>query len=98
MQKFIVERDLPDHASQLSVAELQELSRKSTQIMSTMDAKMQWVESFVTANKIYCVVLADSIDTIYLHADLTGFPIKHIEPIKTVLNQKQWPCPDLCPV
>ena len=58
MQKYVIERDLPG-AGKLSPAELQAISQKSNDVLRGMGTKIQWVQSYVTQDKIYCVYLAE---------------------------------------
>ena len=71
---------------QLSNADLQAASQKSCNVIDSLGPKLQWVESYVTANKIYCVYQAPSIDLIRQHAEQAGFPADRIEEIKTIIN------------
>ncbi|MDD4915790.1 MAG: DUF4242 domain-containing protein [Methylococcales bacterium] len=85
MPKFIVERDIPG-AGSLTVTDLQAISQKSCNVLREMGPRIQWLESFVTADKIYCIYIADSQDAIRQHAEQGGFPANRIEEIKTVID------------
>jgi hypothetical protein len=73
VQKFIIERTLPG-AGALSAAELQGVAAKSCDVLREMGPSIQWVESFVTGDKIYCVYNAESEAAIREHARRGGFP------------------------
>jgi hypothetical protein len=85
MHKYVIERDLPG-AGKLSAAELQAISRKSREILRGMGTKIQWVQSYVTDDKIYCVYLAENETDITSHAKATGFPANRISRIKTIID------------
>jgi hypothetical protein len=85
MPKFLIERELPG-AGQLSAADLQGISQKSCAILRELGPQIQWLESYVTADKIYCVYLAPNADIILEHARRGGFPANRISEIKTVID------------
>jgi hypothetical protein len=85
MQKFIIERELPG-AGQLSADQLQAVSGKSCQVLRELGPKIQWVESFVTPDKIYCVYLAESAEMIREHAIRGGFPANSIAPVNRMID------------
>ena len=85
MPKFVIERDLPG-AGKLTPAELQGISRKSCSVLSELGPSVQWVESFVTADKIYCVYIADDERAVREHAELSGFPADRVSPVAAVLD------------
>jgi hypothetical protein len=85
MPKFIIERELPG-AGTLTTDELKAVSQKSCGILRDMGPKIQWVESFVTENKIYCVYIAPDIKSVQEHAQQGGFPANRIEQIKTIID------------
>ena len=85
MQKFVIERDLPG-AGRLSPGELQAISKKSVDVLRTMGPKIQWVQSYVTDVKIYCVYLAHSEDEIRSHAKAAGLPATRVSRVKTILD------------
>jgi hypothetical protein len=82
---YVIERDLPG-AGKLSAADLQAIARKSNGVLATMGPGIQWVESFVTGDKIYCVYRADSEDAIRKHAQAGGFPANRISRVATVID------------
>jgi hypothetical protein len=85
LEKFVIERDLPG-AGRLSAAELQSIARKSNGVLAGMGPGIQWVESYVTADKIYCVYRAQSEDAIRKHAEAGGFPANRIARITSVID------------
>jgi len=85
MPKYVIERELPG-AGAMSPAELQQLSEKSVGILRDMGPAIQWVHSYVTDDKVYCVYHADSPDLIEEHARCGGFPANRISRIRTVID------------
>lgn len=85
MQEYVIERDLPG-AGKLSAAELQAISRKSNGVLSKMGPDIQWVQSFVTGDRIYCVYRAESEDAIRRHAKDGGFPANKISRVTTIID------------
>jgi len=85
LQKYVIERDLPG-AGKLSATELQSIARKSNGVLASMGAGIQWVESYVTADKIYCVYRAQSEEAIRKHAEAGGFPANRIARITSVID------------
>ena len=85
MAKFVIERDLPG-AGKLSSAELQAISLKSRNVLREMGPKIQWVESYVTDDKIYCVYLAENEGDIRKHAEAGGFPVNRVSRIRTTID------------
>ena len=85
MPKFVIERELPG-AGDLSAAELQGVSQKSCSVLQNMGPQIQWVQSYVTGDKIYCVYIAPNEEMIREHATQGGFPANRISEIKTVID------------
>ncbi len=85
MPKYIIEREIPD-AGSLTAADLQGISQKSCSILKNMGPQIQWVESFVTQDKVYCTYIAPNEDDIRKHAQEGGFPANKISEIKSVIN------------
>jgi len=85
LEKFVIERDLPG-AGKLSAAELQAIARKSNSVLAGMGAGIRWVESYVTADKIYCVYRAQSAEAIRKHAEAGGFPANRIARVTSVID------------
>lgn len=85
MPKFIIEREIPG-AGSLAYRELQGISQKSCSILSDMGPQIQWVESYVTDDKVYCVYIAPDEATIRAHAEQGGFPANRISQIRTMID------------
>jgi hypothetical protein len=85
MPKYIIEREIPN-AGSLTAADLQGISQKSCSILKNMGPQIQWVESFVTENKVYCTYIAPNEDEIRKHAQEGGFPANSIAEIKSVID------------
>ena len=85
MPKYVIEREIPG-AGKLSKADLQAISQKSCGVLSKMGPKIQWVESFVTDDKIYCVYLAPDEATVREHATQGGFPANRVSRIATMID------------
>jgi hypothetical protein len=85
MPKYVIERDLPG-AGALSPADLQQISAKSCDVLRQMGPDIQWQESFVTDNKIYCVYLAPSEEAIREHAQKGGFPLNSVSAVCTMID------------
>ncbi len=85
MPKYIIERDIPG-AGDLSDPELQYISQKSCSILKDMGPQIQWLESFVTADKVYCIYIAPDKDAIRLHAEKGEFPANSIAEISSIID------------
>ena len=85
MPKFLIEREIHD-ADKLSTQELQAISQKSCSILQQMGPQIQWVQSYVTGDKVYCVYIAPNEELIREHAQQGGFPANRISEIKSVID------------
>jgi hypothetical protein len=85
MPKYVIEREIPG-AGKLSKADLQAISQKSCGVLSAMGPKIQWVESYVTDDKIYCIYIAPDEATIREHATQGGFPANRVSRIATMID------------
>ncbi len=85
MPKYVIERDV-EGAGNLASEELKAISQKSCTVLESMGPKIQWLESFVTPDKIYCVYIAPDEDMIRQHAELGEFPVTRISEVKTVID------------
>jgi len=85
MPKYVIEREIPG-AGDLSPQDLQGISQKSCSVLQNLGPQIQWVESYVTADKVYCVYIAPSEDMIRAHAQQGGFPANKISEIKAVID------------
>ena len=84
MPKFVIEREIPG-AGQFSAEQLQAISQKSCGVLKGMPA-VQWLQSFVTDDKIYCVYLAPDEETVRQHARMTGLPANRICAVRGLLD------------
>ena len=85
MPKYLIEREIPG-ASKLSSEELQAISTKSCGVLRNMGPQIQWVQSYVTEDKIYCVYIAPNEDAVREHASQGGFPANRISRISSVID------------
>ena len=85
MPKYLIEREVPG-AGSLGQQELQALSQKSCGVLRTLGSQIQWLESYVTDDKIYCVYMAPDEKTVRAHADQGGFPANRISEVKTIID------------
>ena len=85
MPKYIIERNIPD-AGKLSPSELQGISQKSCGVLRTMGPEIQWIQSYVTDNRIYCTYIAPNEAMLREHAEKGGFPADHIERVQTIID------------
>jgi hypothetical protein len=85
MPKYLIEREIPG-AGKLSPAELRGISQKSCGILNRMGPQIQWVQSYVTDDKVYCVYIAPNAEMIRQHAEEGGFPANRISEIKTMID------------
>ncbi len=85
MPKFVIEREIPG-AGNLSAEELQGISQKSCDILQEMGPQIQWVQSYVTGDKIYCVYIAPNAELVAEHAKKVGFPANTIAKVITIID------------
>ena len=85
MPKFLIEREIPE-AGKLSQEQLQAISQKSCSVLRELGPQIQWVQSYVTDNKIYCVYIAPDKNTVRKHAQMGGFPANSISQILAVID------------
>ena len=85
MPKYVIERELPG-AGKLSAPELKAISQKSCGVLSKMGPQIQWLESFVTGDKIYCVYIAPNEQMVRQHAQQGGFPANRISLVTSVIG------------
>jgi hypothetical protein len=85
MPKFVIERDLPG-AGRLSADELQAISQKSNEVLDSLAGRAQWLESFVTDEKLFCVYIADNEATVQEHANGGGFPCNAVRRVRTIID------------
>ena len=85
MPKFVIERNIPE-AGKLSPQQLQAISQKSCGVLIEMGPQIQWVQSYVTDDRIYCVYIAPDEDAVRQHAQQGGFPANRISQIRSVID------------
>jgi hypothetical protein len=85
MPKFVIERDIPG-AGNLSQAELKAISRKSCGVLSSLGPSVNWVHSYVTGDKIYCIYHASDESLVRRHAELGGFPANRISRVTAIID------------
>ncbi len=85
MPQYLIERDIPG-AGQLSSADLKGISQKSCSVLNQMGPQIQWVHSYVTGDKIYCVYRAPNADMVREHAKQGGFPANRVSEITTIID------------
>jgi hypothetical protein len=85
MPRYLIERELPG-AGQLTDEEVQAISQKSNDVLSTMAGRAQWVQSYVTDNAITCVYIAESPEAVREHAAAGGFPVTNVREVGRVID------------
>ena len=85
MPKYVIERELPG-AGDLSPADLQAVSQKSCGVLHEMGPKIQWLHSYVTGDKIYCVYIAPDEAAVREHAEKGGFPANRVSAVTTIID------------
>lgn len=85
MPKYVIERDIPQ-AGALSKDQLQGASQKSCAVLQKLGSEIQWVQSYVTADKLYCIYLAANEALVREHAKQSGFPASRISEVKRLID------------
>lgn len=85
MPRFVIEREIPG-AGDLSQDELHAISQKSCGVLRELGPQVQWVQSFVTDDKIYCVYLAPDEASVRKHAEMGGFPANSVAQVRSVID------------
>ena len=85
MPKFVIERELPG-AGKLSTQDLQGISQKSCGVLQKMGPQIQWVQSYVTEDKIFCVYNAPNAEAVREHAKQGGFPANNVARVRTIID------------
>ncbi|MCI0331487.1 MAG: DUF4242 domain-containing protein [candidate division Zixibacteria bacterium] len=85
MPKYVIEREIPG-AGKLSTQELQAISQKSCGVLQKLGPQIQWIHSYVTGDKIYCVYIAPNEEMIREHARQGGFPANRVSEIKRMID------------
>ncbi|HYB53104.1 MAG TPA: DUF4242 domain-containing protein [Thermoanaerobaculia bacterium] len=85
MPKFVIEREIPG-VGKLSDAEIQAVSRKSVDVLRAMGPEIQWLQSYITGDKLYCVYLAPDETTIQTHAKRVGIPANRVSAVRRLID------------
>jgi len=85
MPKFVIEREIPG-AGSMSAEQLQGVAEKSCSVLRSLGPQIQWVHSYVTDNKIYCIYIAPDEETVPEHARLGGFPANSVAQVRRVID------------
>ena len=85
MPKFVIERDIPG-AGSMSSQQLQSVAEKSCSVLRNLGPQIQWLHSYVTDDKIYCVYIAPSEELVREHARLGGFPANSVSRVKRMID------------
>ena len=85
MPKYVIERNIPN-AGALTTAELQAISQKSCGVLRNMGPQIQWVHSYVTGDKIYCIYIAPDEASVREHASQGGFPANRVSEVKSIID------------
>lgn len=85
MPKFVIEREIPG-AGKMTSGDLKTISKKSCGVLSSMGPSVQWIHSYVTGDKIYCVYRATDESLVRRHAELGGFPANKISRVMTIID------------
>jgi hypothetical protein len=85
MPKYVIEREIPG-VGNLSGAELKAVAQKSCGVLANLGPQIQWVHSYVTGDKIYCVYIAPSEEAVREHAQQGGFPANRVSAVATMID------------
>ena len=85
MPRYIIEREIPG-AGKLAAEQLHAISQKSCAVLNKLGPQIQWIESYVTGDKIYCVYIAPNEQLIREHAQQGGFPANRISEVKSIID------------
>ena len=85
MPKFVIEREIPN-AGKLSAEQLKSISQTSCGVLNNLGPQIQWVHSYVTENKIYCIYIAPNKELVLEHAKQGGFPANVVTEISTIID------------
>ncbi len=85
MKKFLIEREIPG-VGKMSKSELRAVARKSVNVLADLGVAIQWVESYISGDKLYCIYLASNEDLIREHSRLTGIPFSSIHEVGKVID------------
>ena len=87
MHTYVIERELPG-AGKLSAGELRDISQQSNKVLRDLGPDIQWLHSYVTGDKMYCVYLAPNVELVREHAQKGGFPANSVVKVSTIISPK----------
>ena len=85
MPKFVIERDIPG-AGQMSPEQLHGVAEKFCSVLQNLGPRIQWLQSYVTDNKIYCIYIAPNEEMVREHARLGGFPATKVSQVRSIID------------
>jgi len=85
MPRYVIEREIPG-AGKLTPAELKGISQKSCTVLGQMGPKIQWIQSYVVDDRIYCVYIAPDEATVRKHAQMGGFPANRVSEVRSIID------------
>ncbi len=85
MKKYVIEREIPKVGS-MEREQLREAAAKSNKVLNQLGPEIQWLESFVTADKMFCMYLANDETLIRRHAELSGFPASRVSEVRQMID------------
>ncbi|HUX09014.1 MAG TPA: DUF4242 domain-containing protein [Terriglobia bacterium] len=85
MPKYVIEREIPG-VGKMTPEELKAISQKSCAVLRKMGQEIQWLESYVTNDKLYCVYIAPNVASVQQHAEQGGFPANRISQVKRMID------------
>ena len=85
MPKFVIEREIPD-AGKFSLEQLKAISQTSCGVLREMGPEIQWMHSYITDNKVYCVYIANDEEAIRKHAQKGGFPANKVSEVRSMID------------
>jgi hypothetical protein len=85
MPRFVIEREIPD-AGKMTAQQLQDIAGKSCGVLQSMGPDIQWLQSYVTDNKVYCVYIAKNETLVREHAKKGGFPADRVSEVRSIID------------
>ncbi len=85
MPKYVIEREIPG-AGNLTAEQLKSISQTSCGVLSNMGPQIQWVQSYVTTDKVYCIYVAPNVEMVLEHAKQGGFPANSVSEVSTIID------------
>lgn len=85
MPKYVIEREIPN-AGKLNSEQLKEIAQNSCRAIDSLDNKLQWIQSYVTTDKVYCVYIAPNKEMVIEHAKRGGFPANNVSEVSTIID------------